>query len=420
MTKNLPAILGGRAQFDRPLGIVRPCLPPLASIRDRLDGALRTGQLTNNGQYVREFERQLASWLGVRHAVAVCNATLALVLLLRALRDEWRDDTRRDVILPSFTFSATAHAIVWAGLRPVFADVLPDTYTLDSRSVLERVDDSTLAIMGVHVFGHPCEVEELEMIGRRRRVTVVYDAAHAIGSRYRGSRVGCFGAAEVFSFHATKVFPMGEGGAVATNDDGLADKLRLLREFGDPGTGNTSVPGLNARMQEFNALLGLENLTRINEHVERRRAVAGLMRERLASVPGLRFQTVRPLVETNYQNLAVCVDSTGFGLGRDDVDAALRAENIMCRKYFWPPLHLHDAYRGAPQPAGGDLKVTEEISAAILCLPIYSDMTDREASALCDAIERVHSHARGIQALLQSTPEEREPMEASIGRRTAS
>jgi dTDP-4-amino-4,6-dideoxygalactose transaminase len=202
--------------------------------------------------------------------------------------------------------------------------------------------------------------------------------------------------AQVFSFHATKIFPVGEGGAIVTNDDRLQEELRLWRCFGDPGTENTQLPGLNAKMQEFNALIGLENLTVIEQHIEHRREIAQLVRKELVAIPGLVFQAQRSHAYSNYQNLSLLVDERRFELNRDQLFAALQTENIRARKYFFPPVHQHDAYVQRTAAQGHPLPTTEWVSSRILCLPIYSDMTDQEAHRLCTAIKRIYAHRGAI------------------------
>jgi dTDP-4-amino-4,6-dideoxygalactose transaminase len=395
MTTEIPATLGGSPLFSEPLGIVRPLIPPLDAIRDRLEQAMITGQLTNNGQHVRQLERRLANHFRVQHVICVANGTSGLMILCRAL------GTTGEIIVPSFTFSATAHAAVWAGLSPVFADILPDTFTIDPASVAKLINERTVAVMGVHVYGHPCEIDELQSLGEKRHVPVIFDAAHAFGSRYRDRLVGSFGRAEMFSFHATKVFPVGEGGAITTDDGDLAERVRLLRTFGDPGTEITQVPGLNAKMQEFNALLGLENLAIVNRHIANRREVGQTLRDELSSVPGLVFQAVRNSCDPNFQNFVLLVDPRGFGMSRDQLCAALKTENVICRKYFYPPLHRHSVFEGKSAHTPIDLPNTELIAARVLCLPIYSDMEVRTAQRLAQAIRRIQRYASEVLECLQ-------------------
>jgi dTDP-4-amino-4,6-dideoxygalactose transaminase len=369
--------------MDR-LGIVSPRLPALERIEGALEEVLRSGQLTNHARYVPEFEQELAGRLGAPHALAVGNGTLGLMLALEGL------DLRGEVILPSFTFSASAHALYWSRLKPVFVDILPDTFTLDPAAVEAAITPHTAAIMGVHIYGHPCEVSELAEVARRQGITLIFDAAHAFGSRYKERPVGQFGEAEIFSFHATKVFPVGEGGCVTTSNTQLAEYLVLARKFGDPGDENTRFPGMNAKMQEFNAIVGMEMLGIVDQHINNRRCYAACLVERLGQVPGISFQTIRPYVFTNYQNFAILVDEIEFGLTRDQLFEALAAENVGARKYFYPPLHWHDAYMDYRDAS---LPVTERVSSQVLCLPFYSEMTAEMLAGLGASIERIQKYA---------------------------
>lgn len=382
-----PAILGGEPMITPPLGIVRPLFPELTKVSGQVSEILETGQLTNLAKYTPALEAELNQYLQVPHCVTVANGTLGLVLALTGLKLEG------EVIVPSFTFSATAHALWWAGLEPVFADIDPDTFTLDPQAVEAAITPRSSAILGVHVYGHPCDIEGLRQVARRHRLPLLFDAAHAFGSRYRGQRIGNFGDAEVFSFHATKIFPMGEGGAVATAHSDLAEYLALARNFGDPGTENTQFCGLNAKMQEFNAILGLENLKTIDQYIENRRRYASLLIERLGQLPGLRFQDISPDVYMNYQNFALLIDEAEFGLSCDGLQDALAAENILARRYFCPPLHLHQAYAAYQEQYRAKLPITEQVANSVLCLPFYSVMSDEILDGICLAVESIHHYA---------------------------
>jgi dTDP-4-amino-4,6-dideoxygalactose transaminase len=282
----------------------------------------------------------------------------------------------------------------------VFADVLPDTFTLDPQAVEATIGPRTVAILPVHVFGHPCEVDELEQLAKRHHLALVFDAAHALGSCYKNQPVGRFGEAEVFSFHATKILPVGEGGCITTGRDDLAAYLRLARNFGDSGDGNTLFPGVNAKLQEFNAILGLAGLRTLDQHIASRRRQADYLVHRLSVVPGLSFPSTRPHAFINYQNLAILVAENDFGMSRDHLAAALAVENIMARKYFYPPLHRHQAYR---EFRALSLPVTERISNQILCLPFYSEMEEATVEGICLAIERIHAHAPAVRRVLAGT-----------------
>jgi dTDP-4-amino-4,6-dideoxygalactose transaminase len=387
-----PAILGGEPISSQPLRIVKPCLPTLDQIADPLREILQTGNLTNFSRYEREFERKLSEYLNVPYARTYANATLGLILALNSLRLEG------EVILPSFTFAATAHAVRWNGLRPVFVDILPDTFTLDPAAVEAAITPKTSAIFPVHIYGHPCEIDELGDISKKHHLSLLFDSAHAFGSTYRGQRMGGFGDAEVFSFHATKVFPVGEGGCVTTRDPHLAEYLKLAGKYGDPGDENTRFVGMNAKLQEFNAIMGLAAFETVERHIANRRNYANYLRERLGLVPGISFQAIRPYVQTNYQNFAILVDEQQFGIYRDQLFDALKAENIFPRKYFYPPLHKHDAYR---EFSSASLPVTELVSGQVLCLPFYSEMSEFDLEILCATVERIQKHVTEIRSFMR-------------------
>ena len=315
-----PAILGGTPAFKTQLPMVRPSLPPLDPLLEEARAILASGQLTN-GRYVRDFEQQAAAWLGVPHAVAVSSCTSGLALLLRALELEG------EVILPSFTFFATAHAVVWNGLRPVLADCEADSFNLDPQQVRELVTPATSAILAVHMYGNPANTQALESLARERGLKLIFDAAHAFGSRREGRPVGGFGNAEVFSLSPTKLLVAGEGGLVATRHAELAQRLRAARNYGDSGTYDPLVLGLNARMPELNALLALRGLPGVEAQVARRNAIARLFMEGLGVLPGVSFQRVRPQDVSTYKDFSIVVDAEQFGLHRDQLGAGLTAEN---------------------------------------------------------------------------------------------
>ena len=377
--------------FAAPLNIVAPVVPQIEEVGPRIAEILANGQLTNDSRYVREFEAALESRLGVS-AVATSNGTWSLVLAMKELGIEG------EVIVPSYTYCASAHAIRWAGATPVFADVLPDTFTLNPDAVRAAITPRTTAIMAVHIYGHPCEIDELTALADEKGLALLFDAAHAFGATYRGGTIGTFGRAESFSFHATKTLPVGEGGCVTTRDRRLAERLRLWRKFGDAGDENSQFAGTNAKMQEFNAILGLAGLNTVDGTIARRRGYAAALRERLSAVPGLLFQEERSYVESSAQNFATLVDEKQFGLRRDEVYRALAAENVRCRRYFYPPLHCQKAYADLPH---GGLTVTSRVADAVLCLPFYSLMTRDQIEGIGDAFAMLHAHAPRVRSALQ-------------------
>jgi len=389
-----PAIFGSSPLFEREMNIVSPTLPKLEDIRDQITEILSTGNLTNNSRYVRDFEKEIKKCLNVKHAVAVANGTSGLMLLLQTL------GLKGEVIVPSFTFSATVHALMWNQLKPVFVDIDPDTYNVDPILVAESITAETSAILAVHVFGNPCDIKVLEKIAHDNELRLIFDSAHAFGSSYDGQRIGGFGDAEVFSFHATKILPVGEGGAITTNNIELQEKLSCRRNFGNPGDDNCRFPGLNAKMPEFSAILGLEGLKLIEEYIHRRNEIAGSYKAKLEKTPGLSFQKITPGCQSTYQFFSILIDPPDFGLNRDQLKVALNKENIITRKYFYPPMHHHQAYQEFQNQYIGKLPVTEAVSNNILCLPICSHMLSEEVEKIPFAVERIHNYHHEVQQKL--------------------
>ncbi|MEL7210559.1 MAG: aminotransferase class I/II-fold pyridoxal phosphate-dependent enzyme, partial [Actinomycetota bacterium] len=324
--------------------------------------------------------------------VVLGNGTVAIMLALEALVP-----ARGEVIIPSFTFAATANAVAWAGFEPVFADIDPETMTLDPDAVAEVIGPQTVAVMGVHPFGGLCDIEGLDRLATEHGLIVLYDSAQAVGVRRNGRPVGHFGAGESFSLHTTKVLPVGEGGVVTSRDPEAADRIRQTRNF---GLGSTkAVNGLNGKITEFSALLGLRALEVLDQHLAVRRRAAAEMKRRLDGVPGLHWQTIRSEVETNVQNLALRIDADAFGLDADEVAAALSHDNIMARRYFNPCLHQLPAFVECRR---GDVSQSELVTTQSLCLPIYSDMTDGETAVVAEAMIGLHQHAAAVRARLDT------------------
>jgi dTDP-4-amino-4,6-dideoxygalactose transaminase len=390
-----PAILGGNPVFHQFIPLVQPTLPPYDDrLACRVAELFQTGMLTK-GKYLREFEERVADYLGVKHAVAVSSCTLGLLLTYHGL------GLKGEVIIPSFTFMATAHPLLWVGAEPVFVDIDPYTWNIDPQRVEAAITERTTAIVAVHNFGNPAPVAELETIARRHGLKLIFDAAHGFGSLYRGRPVGGFGDAEVFSLSPTKLLVAGEGGIVATNNEDLAEHIRVGREYGNPGDYDSCFPGLNARLPEFNAILGLRSLEMLEENVLRRNRVAAAFRERLGHLPGLTFQQVHPEDRSSYKDFSLLVDEAAFGLTRDELALALRAENIDTRKYHDPPVHTHKAYRHLYERYRDNLPITDRIAPRSLSLPIWSHMDEATVEGICTAIERIHIYADEVKATLR-------------------
>jgi dTDP-4-amino-4,6-dideoxygalactose transaminase len=383
-TLDLSAIAGGRPLFDERLPIVSPeGLPGDEFLRD-VQRILQSRQLTN-ATFVREIESAAAAYLAVPHCVAVSSCTTGLVLTLRAL------GLQGEVVLPSFTFHATAHSVLWNSLKPVFVDCDPETFCIDPQAVQARITPKTAGILGVHLFGNPASVMELEEIAASGKVCLILDAAHAFGSKVGGRHIGTFGTAEIFSLSPTKVLVAGEGGLIATRDATLAQRLRAARNYGDAGNYDPELLGLNARMSEFHAALALRGLDGLDARIERRNQIRLHYLRRLEPVPGLSFQEIRPGNRSACKDFGVLVDETAFGSSRDWLFDALQKENIEVRRYFWPPVHRQKLFRELwdVQP----LPVTEQISNRVLNLPIYSSLRDEDVDKVCDAVLRAHEFA---------------------------
>lgn len=381
-----PAILGGLPIFTAKAPMVRPLLPAFdEAFAAGMQGILQSGMLTT-GQHLRHCEKAVAEHLGVRHAVAVSSCTTGLMLTYRGL------GLTGEVVVPSFTFMATVSAMIWAGLQPVFADVDVQTLTLDPTAAEAAITPNTSALVAIHNFGNPADIEALQTIARRHHLKLIFDAAHGFGTLYQGVPVGPQGDAQVYSLSPTKLLIAGEGGIIATNNDDLAATLRIGREYGNSGNYDSAFAGFNARMPEFNALLCLRSLEMLEQAVRQRNQIAALYMERLGTLPGIGFQQIRSGNRSSYKDFSITVDTEAYGLSRDQLAAALAAENIDTRKYYDPPVHRQTAYRQFAPPAA-QLPRTNLLAARSLSLPIWSHMEEAIVLGICQAIERLHTFA---------------------------
>lgn len=356
------AIHGTTPAFAEPLHVGRPNIGDRARLREEFEAVLDRRWLTNNGPVVQAFEQAIAEHLGVKHCVAMCNGTIALEIAIRAL------GLTGEVILPSWTFIATAHALYWQGITPVFADIDPLTHNLDPESVREKITARTTGIIGVHLWGRPAPVDALQSIADEHGLKLMFDAAHAIGCSYRGKSIGNFGSCEVLSFHATKVLNSMEGGAVVTNDDELAGSMRLMRNFGFSGYDNVVYPGTNGKMPEMNAAMGLVNLDSLSGFVEINRGRHEAYANAFSGMEGVKLIEYDVQDSPNYQYVVVEVGDE-CGISRDDIVDALQAENVLARKYFWPGCHSMLPYRELYPEAGLALPHTRKVAESVIVLP---------------------------------------------------
>jgi dTDP-4-amino-4,6-dideoxyglucose len=388
----MPAILGAAPAADKTLNIVRPVLPPLSTFADDFQAALASGQVTNNSRFVVEFEQRLAAYLGVKHALPFVNGEAALTIMLNV------DQLEGELIVPSYTFSGTVHAAIWNNLTPVFADIDRRTWTIDPASVESKITPRTAAILAAPVYGNPCDNDALQAIADRRGIPLYLDSASGFGCTYKGRRLGGFGRAEIFSFHATKTFATMEGGALTTNDDAFAERARQLRSFGQAGLVDCASAGINGKMMEVAALVGLRALDTFDEVIAHRAKIAAEYVARLSKIPGVTIQQVAEGNTSTRLYMAFAVDPDVFGLTADQVAESMKAENVIARRFLDPPVHKMSYYRGR----FGDisLPITEAIASRGVALPLYSDMTVAEVDLITRALADVQRNAPAIRARL--------------------
>jgi dTDP-4-amino-4,6-dideoxygalactose transaminase len=356
------ALYGALPAFADPVHVGRPNIGDRATFMQHVEDALDRHWLTNNGPLVQAFEARIAEQIGVRHCVAMNNGTIALEIAIRAL------GLQGEVIVPSWTFVATAHALHWQGITPVFADIDPATHNLDPEAVRRAITPRTSGIIGVHLWGRAAPVDALQAIADEHGLVLMFDAAHAFGSTHGGQPIGRFGACEVLSFHATKAFNTMEGGAVVTDDDELAETMRLMRNFGFQGYDNVIHPGINGKMIEVCAAMGLANLGSLNEVFEANRRNHAAYNAVIGDIPGIRLLDYDPAERNSHHYIVLEVDAS-IPVSRDTLVAALQAENILARKYFWPGCHGMQPYRTLFPDAGTRLPRTEALAQTIVVLP---------------------------------------------------
>jgi len=389
------AILGGQRAFSEPLHVGRPNIGNREKLFERINDLLDRRWLTNNGPYVQEFEQRIADYLQVKNCIAMCNATVGLEIAARAL------GLQGEVIVPSFTFIATAHALQWQEITPVFCDIDPLTHNIDPLRVEALITPRTTGIIGVHLWGRPCAIEALEEIARRYNLKLMFDAAHAFGCSHAGRMIGNFGQVEVFSFHATKFFNTFEGGAVVTNDDELAGRIRLMTNFGFEDTDRVIYIGTNGKMSEVSAAMGLTGLDSLDEFIAANRANQAAYRAGLAGLPGVRLLDYNPTESNNYQYVIVEVDETLSGITRDDLVDILHAENVLARRYYYPGCHAMEPYVSRLPAADIHLPETARLTRRVMSLPNGTTVGAAEIDEICALIRLAVNHSQELQPLLR-------------------
>jgi len=387
---SVPAILGGQPLSPQPLNIARPHYPEFDAFADRLRALL--GSRLHGANYAREFEAQLAQYMNVP-MVTVCNCgESALLVMLRAAGID-----SGEVIVPAYTFSGTPHAVHWCGARPVFADIDPQSLCLDPGDVERRITEQTRAILAVDVYGFACDYDAFEALGKRYGLRILYDSAPAFGSRVSGAPIGGFGDAQAFSFQAMKPFTTMAGGCVASRDLDLVKRAWYLADFGQVQGVDCDEPGINAKMPEIMALIGIEQLRSFDAVVEHRNWTADRLCEGLAGIPGLTLPQPRANTTPVWAYVPVVVDPEAFGVDRNGLTTALAREHLHVRKYYELPCHHMAAYADQRETV---LPHTEKVAYNVVALPIYNDMSVEQCDVFIEAIRRVHEHVDAVRAAL--------------------
>ncbi len=393
----LPALLGGEVAFPEPLHVGRPNVGNRARLLQRIEKMLDARWFSNGGPLVLEFEREIARHLHVKHCVATCNGTAALMLAVRGLEMEG------EVILPSFTFIATAHALQWQQTKPVFADIDPATHNLDPDAVEELITPRTTGIIGVHLWGRACPIERLQEIARRHRLKLLFDASHAFACSHRGQAIGPFGEAEVFSFHATKFLNSFEGGAIVTNNGKLAEKLRLMRNFGFTGYDAVNQIGLNAKMSEVCAAMGLTGLESLEEFIATNRRNHTAYTAELSNLPGISLLPFPEKERNNYQYAIAEIDPEQSPLQRDELLRVLHADGILARRYFHPGCHRMEPYRTLYPQSATALPETEKLSQRVLALPTGDSVGPAEIGTISAIVRTALDEAEAVRSRLRKS-----------------
>lgn len=368
-------------KFQDPIYVTRPSMPPLREFTESLEKIWDSRWLTNAGPFHQELEKALAAYLGVKYLSLFSNGTLALITALQALR------IKGEVITTPYSFVATTHSLRWNGIKPVFADIEPDYLNIDPEKIEAAITPETTAIMPVHVYGNPCNTARIQRIADAYNLKVIYDAAHAFGTKQRGNSVLNCGDLSVLSFHATKVFNTIEGGAIICHDEKMKRHIDDLKNFGFRDEVTVVASGINGKMNEVQASYGLLQLKYIDGWIAKRKAVSERYRSRLAGVKGLKMLPEPRDCGLPYSYFPVFIEAGDYGMARDEVYEKLKEYNVFGRRYFYPLISSFSSYRDLPSAAAGNLPVAVKTADRVLCLPIYSDLDLDSVEKICDMLE---------------------------------
>lgn len=360
--------------------ITKPTMPKFEDVSNHYREIFETGLITQS-KYVSKFEDNVKKYLSAKHAVALSSCTAGLMLSMKVLK------LKGEVILPSFTFCATAHAVMWNNLRPKFADIEPEHYCIDPEKVNEAITKDTSAILAVHMFGHPANIKVLEEIAKDNKIKLIFDAAHAFGSKLNDEFIGDQGDATIFSFSPTKLLTTAEGGILITSNEKLCSLVSIGRNYGDPGDYDCLFPGFNARMSEFHAILGLKNLELLEENIRKRNELVSYYKKRLSKFSGISYQKISTKVRSTFKDFSIYIEKNKLGIGRDELFKRLLEKGVEAKKYFYPPVHKQKAYTEFFKEFDKSLPITNDIADNVLSLPLYSHMSTGEIDIIINVIE---------------------------------
>lgn len=358
--------------------VTQSSMPHFDEYIDEIKDLWETKWLTNCGSKHQQLEKELSNYLKVDNTTLFCNGHQALYIALKSL------NLTGEVITTPFTFASTTHAIVQAGLKPIFCDIDPITYTIDVNKIEDLITEKTCAIVPVHVYGTPCEVEKIEEIAKKYNLKVVYDAAHAFGVEINGRGIGNYGDISMFSFHATKVYNTIEGGGLTYSDANLTQRLNMFKNFGITSPEEVSEVGTNAKMNEFAAAMGLCNLRHVDEEIAKRKAVYERYIANLKDINGIKLLSFKENIKPNYAYFPVVFDKNVFGKDRDEICELLANNEIFARKYFYPLINDFECYKG--KYSSDETPVAKEVSKNVLTLPMYADLSVEEVDRICNLI----------------------------------
>jgi len=368
-------------QTNKPIFVTQPFLPPLEEFQEYLKQIWESKWLTNNGKFHQELEKALCEYLGVKYISLFSNGTLALITALQELR------ITGEVITTPYSFVATTHSLWWNNIKPVFVDIEPETLNIDPDKIEAAITPNTTAIMPVHVYGNPCNVQRIKKIADTYGLKVIYDAAHTFGVTINNNSVLNFGDLSVMSFHATKVYNTFEGGAIVCHDEATKKRIDNLKNFGFINETTVVAPGINAKMNEVQAAMGLIQLKYIDANIEKRKQITELYREKLIGINGLVFLDDMPNVKHCYSYFPILIDKDKFGKTRDELYEKLKEKNIFGRRYFYPLISQFPTYKGLDSAQPGKLPVAEKITEQVICLPIYSNLSFGDVEKVCKCIK---------------------------------